>query len=520
MKTHRYIIILLFILAGILWLWGGNDPFVGIYNANNNYLALSAKNYFRFGYQTLHFLPTYFASYPLPPEVNYYLHHPILFFLIASIPFKLFGFHNWVVHVATGLFSIGMLYFIYRIGSKLWGKNVGLWSAILAALFPMASFFWKFMFFEQITMFFNLWILYLFLEYRDTPKKSYLILISLLGLLCMLSDWYALYLVFVLPVFLLLNKKNETVRVILVHGISVAIGLGVFLALIVFGKGNFRDLIGAVSVRSIATELFSLSYPYVRLAGITILRIGLYFTPLAFGALWYFISEIRKKPNEKTVMLLGLCILGFVNVIVLPTATWGHSYFLYPFIPFFAFGEALILTKFLHKPRFFYVCILIVIGTSIAVNFGKMMQVRKQFWKYALAQQVEPKLKPYETIGVVNFSGDVFEQYFLHPSVPLTYLSMKDKLEDPASCRYYLVVCADVCTNDELNHIKDYAKTYETTDMQIGDHPAWLIEKKIRSQLYGGSEGQKVQESTFSSKENGMVKWYRYIRDFLGVGQI
>ena len=521
MKPYRYIIILLLILAGALWLWGIHDPFVGIYNANNNYLTLSAKNYFRFGFQTLHFLPTYFASYPLPVDVNYYLHHPILFFLIASVPFMLFGFHNWVAHVATGLFSAGVLYFIYKIGNRLWGKDVGISAMVLAALFPMASFFWKFMFFEQITLFFNLWILYLFLLYREKPKIPFLILISLLSFLCMLSDWYALYLMFLFPLFFLLNKKKETFHVFVVYGISVAFGLAVFFGLIAFGKGNLQDLIGAVSVRSFATELFSLSYPYVRLLGITVLRIGLYFSPLAFVGLYFVASHIKKNfRTEKSIILLSLFVLGMINVVVLPTATWGHSYFLYPFLPFFAFGEALVLVTMMKKPWLFYGCLILVAGTGIAVNYGKIMQVRKQSWKYELAYSVSQKLTPYEPIGVVNFSGDVFEQYFLHPSEPLSLPSMQERLKERDAPRFFLILCADLCTDDELKNMDMIRKTYETTEYRIGEYSAWLVEHKARLPFDGQIMPPDSQDIIPTPKEKSGIRWYRYIRDFLGVGQI
>src|SRR5436190_1099489 len=83
------------IIIGIaLWLWGINYPYVGIYNTNNNYLSLAAKNYLRFGFTILKFAPTYFAGQTLPVQIPYYLHHPILIFPLSTIPYMIFGFHN------------------------------------------------------------------------------------------------------------------------------------------------------------------------------------------------------------------------------------------------------------------------------------------------------------------------------------------------------------------------------------------------------------------------------------------
>ena len=520
MKQFRIVLILLVFLASALWLWGVNDPYVGIYNANNNYLTLAVKNYFRFGFQTLHFLPTYFASNPLPPHVDYYLHHPILFFLISTIPFKLFGFHNWVVHVAPFIFSIGSLYFIYKIGEKLWGRTVGIWSSVCAMLFPMHSFFWKYIFFEQITLFFNLWILSIFLLYREKQKKLYLITAALLSFLCMLSDWYALYLCFIFPLFFFMKRRKETLRFSLMYGASVGIGLLFFLSLIYFGKGNFQDMVQAVSVRSFNPELFSHSYPFLRLLLLSLFRIVLYFTPIALVGAILCIKEFFQKKDEQGIFLLGMFIFGLINCIVLPTATWGHSYFLYLFIPFFAFTEGLFLKKIRHKTVLFYICLVIIVATSIAVNFAKIQQVRKQSWKYDVARVVSDRLNPFETIGVVNVAGDVFEQYFLHPTITYALPDIQKKIDDPLFPRFVLIACADVCTEEEEKNISALQEQFVTTPYVFQNNTAWLVTKEIRMIPRIEEQKAEISNPVVEYTVHPIIKWYRRIRDFLGVGQI
>jgi len=43
-----------------------------------------------------------------------------------------------------------------------------------------------------------------------------------------------------------------------------------------------------------------------------------------------------------------------VNIIFLPTATWGHAYFLFYLIPFFAFANALFLVKIFSRHKIFF----------------------------------------------------------------------------------------------------------------------------------------------------------------------
>src|SRR3989344_5579903 len=108
------VIIILCVIGLFLILWGINYPYVGIYNANNNYLSLAAKNYLRFGFLHLNFFPTYFAGKLLPLTVPYYLHHPILIFPLSTIPYIFFGFHNWVVHVTNFVFLLGSVFLLYK----------------------------------------------------------------------------------------------------------------------------------------------------------------------------------------------------------------------------------------------------------------------------------------------------------------------------------------------------------------------------------------------------------------------
>ena len=47
------------------------------------------------------------------------------------------------------------------------------------------------------------------------------------------------------------------------------------------------------------------------------------------------------------------------------------------------------------------------------MNYLKIAQVQKQLWKYDVALQIDASLIPYETIGVVNFPGDVYQLSYL-----------------------------------------------------------------------------------------------------------
>ncbi len=197
-----YFFLIIFALVGIsFWFLGFNEPFVGSYAAADTYLGLGAKNYLRYGYLKLKFLPTYYVGEVLPAQPDYYLHHPILQYLLTSVAFKLFGFYNWVVRIFPFIFSLGTLFLIYRIGWLVWDQKTGLLALTLASLLPIMTVFGiKQMMFEHATLFWILVIIYNFLLYGQNRKKIQLILLALFSLLGILTDWGALYL---MPGFLI-----------------------------------------------------------------------------------------------------------------------------------------------------------------------------------------------------------------------------------------------------------------------------------------------------------------------------
>jgi len=286
----RYSKYLLIIVGLSLFLWGINYPFVGGYNANNNYLMLAAKNYLRFGFMRLHFFPTYFAGAHLPMPVPYYLHHPILIFLLTAIPFILFGFHNWVVHSANFLFLTGDIFLIYKIGALVWNKKIGLWAAALTAVFPMTTYFGKYMMFEQGSIFCNLLLFYFLYVYLHNQRARYIYFIFLSAFVSGLMDWGVLY-VFIPLVVLAIGTKKNLRKPLLAYLLAAGISIGLFILSVYLLRGGTAELAQAIRVHAYTPTLLTLSFWPIRLLGISILRFVIYFTP--FSLLWF--GGIRKS---------------------------------------------------------------------------------------------------------------------------------------------------------------------------------------------------------------------------------
>src|SRR5690606_7450646 len=64
---------------------------------------------------------------------------PVYIYLTA-ISEAVFGVNEFAVRFVSALAGVGIVYFMYLLGERLYSKRVGLWSAFLAALSPWSLF--------------------------------------------------------------------------------------------------------------------------------------------------------------------------------------------------------------------------------------------------------------------------------------------------------------------------------------------------------------------------------------------
>jgi 4-amino-4-deoxy-L-arabinose transferase-like glycosyltransferase len=520
---QKRIVLLLIVLGVALWLWGITYPFVGIYNTNNNYLSLAAKNYLRFGFWNLKLFPTYFAGAHFMPGNPYYLHHPILIFWLEALSVFVFGSHNWSIHVPQLVFTAGGMAMIYVIARKLWNQKVALWSLGLAVIFPMTGFFWKYMLFEQASLFLNLAVYYFLIRYSNRPNSRDLIAIFFATVLSGFVDWGVLYLLlpFALFFFTRFGKRIKPAFIAYVSG--AVLSLGLFLVGVLLSQKGFGELSLAIWGRSFTAELTGLSYWPARLLAISIIRTILYFSPFAIVSGLYIVKLIKNRESWKLpdITLVFFFLFGLLNLIFLPTATWGHSYFLYYFIPFFAWAGGVWLERREKKPWVVFFWVFIIIGTSIAVNYFKIQQVKKQLWKYDVAKEINKKLEPYETIGVVNFAGDVFENYFFHPSQPIAYTELSSWTKGVVypGVINAVFVCAGPCTAGELQTVEQLQGCSTVEPYTVDGNTAWFLTRQLP--MPGAGTARPTHPVLVATKKDSIfLRIYRTIRDALNVGQI
>lgn len=480
MKFWAYVLIVFGLLFGIQ---GVNDPYVGGYSANNNYLMLSAKNYLRFGIFNLHFLPTYFAGEILPTQPEYYLHHPILMFFVTIPAFAVFGFANWVTHVTPFIFVIISLIFFYLLIREVWNKQTALLSVAVVSVMPLLGFFWKYIFFEQITMCFMLMTLYFLIKYIHKKTHTYLFLFAGSSLLGILSDWGGAYLLMPLTLLLFSSYRKKLIKPVIIYTLIIIFGILFFVWLVnTFGNGVSEYVNNTVLERVAGNELFSLTHVWIRLFGITLSRIGVYFTPLAF--IWFIIGLKKvtvpwKIKNDKQFILFTLFIIGTINIIFLPNVGWAYAYFLYYWLPFFGLTGALYFQRIKQNKAILIVSLILIVLWSGAVQWYKLQAVQKHQWKYDEAERINTLLIPYETVGVYHFPGDLLENYFFHPTKVISEIGNIP----------IIASCWDTCTTEEelfLSQIANYKNVYIRKAPEREDSGINVFYTKMRNFLRVG----------------------------------
>jgi len=513
--------------ALITALWGINLPYAGLYNANNNYLALASKNFLQFGVTSLHFLPTYVVAPELPAAVPYYLHHPVLMFLFALVPFALFGDANWVVHVAPFIFTVLSVVVWYAVVCELTDRSTAWWSVLFFILMPFVTFFWKLMMFEAASLTFTLSVLLFTIRYIRTGKTKYLVWLAACAFLGGATDWYGLYLLFG---FLYLVVSGRTKRIggaFVAYLTGTALGLGTYAAaLIMTGQtGAFWE---GYAPRGISGELTSLSFWPVRLVAMTILRSVLYGSPFLVFAAWSWIKRFLKKKTRASLlheMGAALVIIGGISLIVLPTTVWGHSYFLYYLVPFFALILGLWFAEsFRQMPVIAVLLLVLQIGWNAGMVALKTSQVSRQSWKHSFGYDIHRIVPAYSTVGVVEYPGDILQNYFRINTTPLSREDTLQWAEEAtgSALRYVVITCKGECTAEEMQFVRALQRKAGGMEFRYGGNPGWLLDGSVPG------EERLVPAAPVPVKPyvqpKGIIspiEWmYRYVRDQLGSTQI
>jgi 4-amino-4-deoxy-L-arabinose transferase-like glycosyltransferase len=498
--TKRYPLILILLSFGVFFFFvtqGIDLPYVGPYAFNFNIYSLIAHNYNYFGFLETNFAPIINASESIPVNPEYYLHHPPLISIIEAIFFRIFGEEFWVGRLTVIIFSTLSVFLLYLNAKLIKNSRFAVLVFLIAALIPATSIFGRMIGQEPLVLFFSQLALYSSIKFIKKSNKKYFYLSIVSVILGTLSDWPMVYFIFsLLPYFFYIKKLKFG---IFLFGTSVLTALGFMIYLATLQNG-FGEIISAFFVRS-STWQITPYYLWPILWILTIItRFVIYFNPIfalltLIGILGLVKSIYKKKYNSNLFLFLGLFLFGFVHVVLYPSGSFGHIYWIFYFIPFVSFISAQILEKYFNDKFIILGIIFLSILFLYGVNRWKIGEIKANVWRYDLAVQASNNLPKFERV-MINRDGsmdtDVFRYKFLHEYILEDSNNFKNSKE-----RFYIYSCDTTCNLEEKN-LKNLTDNYGYVRLNSSQGEGYLFDKK-KPKIITESSAMPVNDSSKSA---------------------
>lgn len=308
--------------------WTGLKDFTGALHGQ------IAKNYVRFGYVDTLFGPaTNFE--PHPQEFTYYLHHPILFNVLLSLPMHILGTGEWVVRLLPIAFSVAGILLLFLLVRSLWDAEKALAASAFMALAPMSAYFGRMANEETValTIMLGLALLYTRALRRDDHRPGTLFYVLLIAGL--FTAWPVYYMAGFMAVPLFFSKtrrQGDRSRALL----FIALAIGSFAVFLLHGRlltGHLGGNLGIIFLERAGgvTELMTQG----SLGKIVVSRFIYYFTPFMVILTGLFLADAlfrrTQQPPGSVTMLLILSLVAVSHVIIFREGAQRHEYWLYYF---------------------------------------------------------------------------------------------------------------------------------------------------------------------------------------------
>lgn len=518
LKIRHLIFILPFFIFTLFLFDKVNYPFVGQNAYNYIIYSLIAHNYVQFG-----LLPTKLASIvsvstTLPPNPEYFFHHPPLTSLIQAIFIKIFGDGFWQARIPVLLFALGTQVVIYQFLKKIGNGKMAFIAASIYLLVPAASFFGKMIGQETLVLFFIVACAYLCFLYLDSGKSKYLYFSIVSIIFATLSDWPAVLFSIVIQLLFLKHGKIKKGLLLPICSIATAVVLVIWIAWI---RGGIWDLQNAIFLRSVLGLINTTALWPIYWVASLVLRVFLYFNPVfvvfAFYSLFAGVSAYRKKRlTDLNAIIFIFFIFGFSYIALYTQAVFTHPYLIYYLLPFVVFGSIGIFEDLIKRNKGVIIGLFIFSFIYLSLlYFVKEKQLESNVWRYEIASYLRGNFKPYETI--------IYNRYYvIDPDIWLYPLLINPRVQDNNNSEeflknydHYVYSCNLSCNGYEewIESLKKRYKYLKYNSVQSEGYLFFLKEKQ------NGKNSYRYIPTT-NTKSDWVVIIYRIIRDKLNIQQI
>lgn len=471
LKEHYFLIIIL-IFASILLSINLDKPFIGHHDWNGAFWGSLTRSYLNYFGQIDKTSEDYVSKVRL--KELYFQNYTPLLPLILTPAASIIGISELGLRFTPMVFSLVMVFFIFKIGELLFDQKTAILAATFTILTPMFLYFGKLPDHEPIVVSLIVTTFYVFLKVVKGQRKLYPLFIFLLTL-SLLESWPTL---FIIPPLIICSKiiaKIETRKVLVIAGVALAVVIS-HLALLFLLKGpsslaNFlnQGLARAGTVDNVTVAKFGLIEFLTTEAHYGVI----YFTRilLILSLIWtgIFLSKIiRKKIQSQDWLLSILLIYPLFFLLVFRQLAFIHDYKLYHFLPFIALSSAHIFKKILQLfvPRYLILSYILLVITISGV-FTERLDFLNSLLKSNASMdgyQLGVLLKRLSKIDqrVLVLSGQfgahfgVFTNYYANRIIDYNDFSLDDLKKSNNLNAYQYIVYIE--GRDTLPEVNDYLR--------------------------------------------------------------
>lgn len=333
-----------------------NKPFIGHHDFNGAFWGNITRNY-------LVFFNLESSEYLNRSDISirslFLFDYTPLLPIILTFFSILFGFSDFSLRLTVVIFSLIMIFFIYKIGELLYGKLVGVLAAVFAGITPMFLYFGKMPDHEPVVTALVTVTFFFYVKLTKSKNTDRFWFLTFL-LLALLVSWPAFFLIVPIFIFSLLVIKDKFSNILAPIAMALFVFASYLLSIYLIGgketllqflkQGSARmnsssDLIGGFSNFNTLSFISTEAHYAV-----------IYFTKilLILGSIWILsllTKAILKKitRSDPDLYLLILLIYPLSFILVFRQLAFIHDYKLYHFLPFIALCAAVILNRVLSK---------------------------------------------------------------------------------------------------------------------------------------------------------------------------
>jgi len=378
--------------------------FTGWHEDNSALYSIFARNHIQYGLGYTKLFNTWGDTLTPPTEPHRYLHHPPLVAVWPVIPMLFFGDHEWAARLAPIATTLGSVWLLMVIVSRLQSPLLGLLSGFFYATLPITAYFGRVIDPESPVQFFSLLILHGYLQWAGLYGNSYrrapgAICYTLGAFLGIATGWATFIMTGLIWLWHLLRSlRDSSVRRLLVYLTLIpGVSLTAVVVHLLWGYGwSTAWLLPLLSTRSLSPEdpIPWTKWLYMNLAhlntnismfgaGAAVIYLAIVPLILRYASLNSPLRQIlRSKTSVAPILLTGLH--GLIWVVLFKRQSAFCDYWQYFTSPFFAVAMASVvltiftlLSRLVSKIAIWAVILLVMLPMPFFANYLDVLHQRR-----------------------------------------------------------------------------------------------------------------------------------------------